>query len=129
MITPRRIALCRAADLAGYRTALVDIVRTLEATLAADTFVLVPTSAAAGQLRRTIRERLGAVEALPLVGTRADLYHSLLERLPSPPRMLTAFERDAMLAAGARDAEDAGAPRSTITSAALVERLMILTVC
>ena len=126
MITPRRIALCRAADLAGYRTALVDIVRTLEATLAADTFVLVPTSAAAGQLRRTIRERLGAVEALPLVGTRADLYHSLLERLPSPPRMLTAFERDAMLAAGARDAEDAGAPPPFHVRPALVAEMLAL---
>ena len=44
MITPRRIRLLRAPDLAGYRSTLVDLTRALDASTAADTFVLVPTT-------------------------------------------------------------------------------------
>lgn len=126
MITPRRIALRRAADLAGYRARLIELVRTLDVDRAFDTFVLVPTVAAAGQLQRTIRERLGPATPLPLIGTRADLYRVLVERLPSAPRMLTAFEREAMLAAGAREAEEAGAPPPFHVRPALVAEMLAL---
>jgi RecB family exonuclease len=127
VITPRRITLRRAADLSGYRATLVDLTRTLDAGRAADTFVLVPTAAAARQLQRTIRERLpDFTGALPLIGTRADLYDQLIERLPSPVRMLTAFEREAMLAAGAREAEEAGVPPPFHVRPALVAEMLAL---
>lgn len=127
MITPRHITLRRAADLRGYRAALVDLARTLDAARAADTFVLVPTAAAARQLERTIRERLPDLSGpLPLIGTRADLYDQFIGRLPSPPRTLTPFEREAMLAAGAREAEDAGAPPPFHVRPALVAEMLAL---
>jgi len=126
VITPRRITLRRAADLTGYRAALIDIVRTLDPDRAADTFLLVPTSAAAQQLERTIRERLTHTAPLPRIGTREDLYHQFIERLPSSPRVLTAFEREAMLAAGAREAEDAGAPPPFHVRPALVAEMLAL---
>ena len=50
MITARRLRLLRARDLAGYRSALTNIARTLDSQLSASAFVLVPTSAAAAQL-------------------------------------------------------------------------------
>ena len=126
MITPRRITLLRAADLSGYRTAIVDLARTLDADRAGDTFVLVPTAAAAQQLERTIRERLPQIGPLPRIGTRADLYQQFIERMASPPRMLSAFEREAMLAAGAREAEEVGAPPPFHVRPALVAEMLAL---
>jgi hypothetical protein len=54
VITPRRIRLLRSTDLAGYRSTLVDLTRNLDSSSAADTFVVVPTSAAREQLARTL---------------------------------------------------------------------------
>ena len=105
MITPRRIRLLRAPDLAGYRHTLAALARALDPSTAADAFVLVPTAAAALQLARTLDERLRDHPHRPLAGSRGDLYDTLIARLPEPPRLLTAFEREAMLAAGAREAE------------------------
>ncbi|MBM3806955.1 MAG: PD-(D/E)XK nuclease family protein [Acidimicrobiia bacterium] len=126
MITSRRIRLLRTPDLAGYRSALVDAVRSLDASTAPDTFILVPTTAAAKQLRRTIGERLGDRTAWPPIGMRADLYALLIDRLPSPPRLLSSFEREAMLAAGGREAEEAGAPPPFHVRPALVADMLSL---
>ena len=112
VITPRRIRLYRAPDLAGYRQHLVDLVRALDPARAADTFV----AGADPRCRRTTdphaRRAALVTGAAPLIGSRADLYDELIARLPSGPRMLSAFEREAMLAAGAREAEESGAPRA-----------------
>ncbi len=126
MITPRRITLLSVADLAGYRDTLVALSTSLDADRAADTFILVPTAAAARQLQRTIRERHPGSGVLPQIGTRADLYQQLSERMPSPPRVLSGFEREAMLAAGAREAEDAGAPPPFHVRPALVAEMLSL---
>src|SRR5687767_10816383 len=109
---PRRTRLLRAGDLAGYRQHLIDLASQLTSETAAATFVLVPTAAAAEQLQRTWRERLGesAHVAWPRIGSRADLYDDLAARLTSRPRLLPDVEREAMLAASAREAEDAGHP-------------------
>lgn len=125
MITPRRLRLVRAPDLAGYRQHLVDLARGLDAHQAADTFVLVPTRAAAEQLTRTFTERR-SVTHVPLIGSRAELYDEWLKRLPSPPRMLSAFEREAMLAAGAREAEEAGAAAPFHVRPALIAEMLAL---
>jgi RecB family exonuclease len=126
VITPRRIRLLRAPDLAGYRHTLVGLTRTLDSTTAADTFFLVPTAAAAAQLARTLDARLPDHAARPRMGSRADLYDVLIERLPEPLRMLTAFEREAVLAAGAREAEDAGAPPPFHVRPALIAEMLAL---
>ena len=76
MITPRRIRLLRAPDLAGYRSTLVDLARELDPASAADTFVLVPTRAAAEQLTRTLDDRLPRDHraTAAAIGSRGDLY-------------------------------------------------------
>lgn len=88
--------------------------------------MLVPTSAAAAQLSRTLRERLGAEAALPRIGSRDDLYAELRRRLPSASRELSSFEREAMLAAGAREAEELGTPPPFHVRPALVAEMLAL---
>ena len=130
MITPRRIRLLGTPDLAGFRSQLVDLVRRVTPAQAADTFILVPTRAAAEQLRRTLEDRLLTAEAparvWPHIGSRSDLYDHVIARLPSPPRLLSGFEREAMLAAGAREAEEAGAPPPFHVRPALIAEMLDL---
>jgi hypothetical protein len=137
VITPRRIRLFRAPGLAAYRQHLAD----LSSTLTSDAFVLVPTMAAAEQILRTnlkVRyykdsrgndsgdndsggnEPLGSFS----IGSRADLDDHLITRLPSPLRLLTPFEREAMLAAGAREAEESGAAAPFHVRPALIAEML-----
>jgi RecB family exonuclease len=105
VITPRSTRLLRVPDLAAFRTTLTDIAGSLTLTEARDTFVLVPTRAAAEQLRRTFEDRLLTTRetlVLPVLGTRGDWYNELAARFPLAPRLLNAFEREAILAAVAR---------------------------
>lgn len=125
MITPRRVRLLPATDLAAYRSALVDLARALDPS-AADTFVIVPTSAAAEQLTRTLDNRLPDRKSRPLIGSRADFYEALVARLPEPPRLLTGFEREAVLGAGARAAEESGTPPPFHVRPALIAEMLAL---
>jgi len=124
VITPRRTRLLRAADLAGFRAQIVEIVRGL--TFGGDTFVLVPTRAAGEQLRRTLQARLGTSAVEPAIGTRGDLYDLLTARVRSDARMLSAFEREALVAAAAREAEEAGLPPPFHVRPALVAEMLAL---
>ncbi len=124
MITPRRTRLLRAADLAGFRAHLVAIARDWGGD--ADSFVLVPTRAAGEQLRRLLTSRLGVTAAVPAIGTRADLYDGLLARLRPGVRTLSGFERETLIAAAARDAEDAGIPPPFHLRPALVAEMLAL---
>ncbi len=133
MNTPRHTRLLRAPDLAGYRAHLIDLARSLDPDAAAATFVLAPTQAAAVQLARTLdpstRDR-GAVGTHVArswhIGTRADLYEHLLARLPNPPSRLSEFEREAMLGAAARDAEEGGHAAPFHVRPALVAEMLAL---
>ena len=124
MITPRRTRLLRAADLAGFRAHLADLARAVPAD--GDCFLLVPTQAAAEQLRRTLRARLGETASVPTMGTRADLYDRLLARVRPDARTLSGFEREALIAAAAREAEDAGVPPPFHVRPALVAEMLAL---
>ena len=73
--------------------------------------VIVPSAAAADQLRRTFENhRLLASSpadralVLPQILTRSGWYDAMHSRLPSPPRRLTDLEREVLLNAAARDA-------------------------
>jgi len=125
-IDARRTRLLRAPDLAGYRAHLIDLVRALDPATAADTFILVPTQAAAAQLKRTLDERLPDSRVRPHIGTRSDFYEELLARLPEPPSRHSEFEREAMLAAAARDAEEGGHPAPFHVRPALVAEMLAL---
>jgi RecB family exonuclease len=126
VITPRRIRLLDSPDLAGYRSTLVDLARALDASTAADTFVVVPTAAAAEQLRRTLDERVRDHAHRPQIGSRSAFYDALMARLPQPVRLLTAFEREAILAAGAREAEESGSPPPFHVRPALIAEMLAL---
>lgn len=125
MITPRRTRLLRAPDLSGFRSHLVELAGALDAAAAADTFVIVPTRAAAEQLRRTFAARgLSPASPLPHIGTRSDFYDLLASRLEQRPRMLSPFEREALLGAAARDAEESGvAPPFHVRPALVAEMI------
>jgi RecB family exonuclease len=145
VIAPRRTRLVRVPDLAGLRAWLVELARTFDPIAAADTFVVLPTRAAAEQLRRTIEDALleGAGQALvmPRMGTRADLYDAFAARVPpqcpeerpsgapAPPRVLgtlSGVEREVLLAAAAQDAISAGLrPPFALRPALLAEMLVL----
>ena len=111
MITPRRTRLLRAPDLSGFRSHLVALAAGLDAAPAEDTFVLVPTRAAAAQLRRTLAAHglpRASDRPLPHIGTRSDCYDLLASRLDPRPRLLSPFEREVLLNAAAREAEESG---------------------
>ena len=130
MISPRHTRLLRAADPASLRRAIAAIVGALSPQDATATFVLVPTRAAAEQLRRTLEELLldatRPAVAFPAIGPRADLYDLLHERLPAAPRRLSAFEREVMLAASARQADTGGAPAPFALRPGLVAEILQL---
>jgi RecB family exonuclease len=117
--SPRRIRLLRAADLAGLRSHLISLAQEAPP----DSFVLVPSRAAAEQLARTLEAAVSPGHR-PRIGTRAELYDELVARLPDQPRRLSEYERDAMLAAAARDAEDAGHPPPFHLRPALVAEMV-----
>src|SRR5687768_7733141 len=126
--TPRRTRLLRAGDFAGYRQHLIDLALELTSDTAAGTFVLVPTVAAGDQLQRTLQERLGESTrgSWPKIGTRGDLYDDLAARLAERPRVLSDVEREAMLAACAREAEEAGDAAPFHLRPALVAEMIAL---
>ena len=112
MITPRTTRLLRVPDLAAFQSTLTGIVESLPVDEPRHTFVLVPTRAAAEQLRRTIEDRLltpvRPALVFPILGTRTDLYDELATRCAEPPRMLNAFEREVLLSAIARGLTEEG---------------------
>src|SRR5687768_7730271 len=126
--TPRRTRLLRAGDFAGYRQHLIDLALELTSDTAAGTFVLVPTVAAGEQFQRTLQERLGEStrRSWPTIGTRGGLYDDLAFRLAERPRVLSDVEREAMLAACAREAEEAGDPAPFQLRPALVAEMIAL---
>ena len=112
MTTPRQTSLHRAADLDGFRRAIATLVAEGQPFAVRDTFVVVPTRAAADELRSTL-EHLAftgghAALCLPLIGTRADLVDALAARLSEPLPRLTAFDREVMLGRAARAARAKG---------------------
>ncbi len=112
MITSRRTRLHRVPDLAAFRSTIADWILDLPLAEAGGAFVLVPTRAAAEQLRRTVEDRglRGSRPALawPFIGPRQDLYDEIAARLTPAPTLLAPTEREVILAAKARQISDAG---------------------
>jgi RecB family exonuclease len=69
-----------------------------------DVVIVVPTRAAAAILQRTLGDVSAAETRMPAIVTRDELYDLLHARLASPPRRLTALERDVIAQAAARAA-------------------------
>ncbi len=130
MITPRRIRLTRAPDLAAFRTTLADWLLALSYAQARDTCVLVPTRAAAEQLRRTVED--GALSThqtaivWPVLATRQDLYDEFASRLAARPKRLSPFEREVLLAAACRAVTASGLTLPYEARPALVAEMLAL---
>ena len=114
MIAPRATRLVRVPDLASFRQVILD--RALEGTMTdvRGRAILVPSHAAAEQLRRTIEDhRLAAGSGalvLPSLLTRADWRAALHADLPRPLAAVDGFEREVLLQAAARAAIADGCP-------------------
>ena len=110
MITPRQTRLFRAADLRAFQRTIRRLAGHTDVWRARSCAVIVPSAAAADQLRRTLENHrlLAASPAdralvLPHILTRSGWYDAMHSRLPSPPRRLTDLEREVLLNAAARD--------------------------
>jgi RecB family exonuclease len=109
VITPRRITLISVPGLRALQRAIAQACAPADAALARATAVLVPTRAAAAQLRRTLEElwliRQGACAVVfPDILTRTDWYRRMSERVGSGCRVLSDIEREVLMGAAARDA-------------------------
>lgn len=119
MITPRQTRLLRVPALQSFQHVLGLIAIQMDPMLSRSCAFLLPSRAAAGQLRHTFETvALGANEgrdadaALPLPDllTRDDWYQRLHERLWAGPPLLNEFEREVMMSAAAREAAENGTP-------------------
>lgn len=130
MITPRKTTLCRVPGLAAFRETLSNQLLELPVEQSGDTCILVPTRAAAEQLRRTVENRALAAgrQAVvwPVMATRRELYDELGSRLAVPPRPLSPFEREVILSAVARELLDAGLPLPFKLRPGLVAEMLAL---
>ena len=116
MITPRRTRLLRVAGPQSFQEAIAAVTRTHDPWRARNTAVLVPTRAAAAQLRRTLEELLllrepsRPVLVFPEVLSRDDWHAALSERLAPPAALLSGVERYVCMLAAARSAAGGAAP-------------------
>lgn len=133
MITPRQTRLFRAPDLRAFQRTIRRLAGHTDVWRARSCAVIVPSAAAADQLRRTLENhRLLATSpadralALPQILTRSGWYDAMHAQLPSPPRRLTDLEREVLLNAAARDVAAAEAePPFRLRAGLLVEMLAL----
>ena len=128
MIAPRTTRLIRVPDLRSFRHAILD--RATGGSLGdiRGRAIIVPSQAAAGQLRRTIEDtRLTAGPAavvLPSLLTREDWRAALYAGLWGRVSAVDGFEREVLLLAASRDARAGGAaPPFTIRPGLITEML------
>ncbi len=133
MITPRQTRLFRTADLRAFQHTIRRLAGHTDVWRARSCAVIVPSAAAADQLRRTFENHslLAASSTdralgLPHILTRSGWYDAMHSRLPSPPRRLADLEREVLLNAAARDAAASESePPFRLRAGLLVEMLAL----
>jgi RecB family exonuclease len=127
-VNARSSCLHRARGLETFRRAIAGLVDEAQPFAAHDLFVVVPTRAAADELRHTLedlawqsgRPALG----MPRLGTRDDLLAALARRLDDPPELLRDFDREVILGRAAREAAaGAAAPPFALRPGLVAEML------
>lgn len=109
-ITPRQTRLIRVRDLGAYQHAIASLAREGGVRGARSRAVIVPTTAAARQLRRTLEVSAGSSAfVLPHLVTRDGWYALMHGAIAAAPALIDSFEREVMLYAAALEARDAGA--------------------
>jgi RecB family exonuclease len=143
-VTPRRTRLVRTPDLPHFQRAIAVAALDADPAIARDTAVLVPTFAAADELRQTLeelslveewrpseaeRERVGQGTwpsglsfVLPHLVTRAGLYELLAARLDATPPMVDRLGREVLFEGAAARAVASGvAPPFEVRPALIAE--------
>jgi len=112
VITPRQTRLVRTAGPRAFQAAIAASACDGPRDARHARAVIVPTGAAADQLRRTIaRARPGDdPEALPALASRDEWYDLLHRSLAAAPPRTSEFEREVLFGRAAREAAAAGAP-------------------
>lgn len=111
MITPRQTRLFHTTDLASFRRTILSCVSEISAWDRRASAVIVPSHAAADQLRWTLEQRAlapGTAQVLPLLLTRDELYAEVHRRMDAPPPMLGPIERLVCARAAADEALASG---------------------
>ena len=107
--TPRQTRLVRVPDLAAYQHAIAQLALAGDVADVRRRAVIVPTGAAARQLRRTLEtSSADGAFVLPHLVTRDGWYGRMHDAMPGAPRRMDGFEREAMLYRAALDAQGAG---------------------
>jgi len=128
--TARKTRLYRAANLRAFQRIIRLLTRHADLSRLRNSAVIVPTAAAADQLRRTfesgVLEQSDAIDraiALPQLLTRSTWYEEMHSRLPSPPPRLNDLEREILLKSAARDAKEQNPAPFGLRAGMLVEML------
>ncbi len=110
MITPRTTRLVRVSGSRRLSGALCGLAATPDPLALRDVLLVLPTRAAAQQVRRACEAGLGegAAALVPTMVTRAELTVTLARRVPGMPLPLSGLERDVLMGAAARAAAAEG---------------------
>jgi len=132
VITPRQTRLYRAEDLRSFQRTIRRLASHADVRRARSSAVIVPSMAAADELRRTLENhRLQTVSSsdralwLPRLLTRAGWYDAMHSLLPAPPRRLGELEREVLISAAARDVAKEVAPPFRLRAGLLLEMLAL----
>ncbi len=131
MITPRRTRLVRVPDLHAFHRAIAEHACTGSVADIRSSAVLVSTHAAAEQLRHTLENlvllaagRCAGAAVWPEILTRDGWYERLRHAATGVPQLLSAIEREVLMARAAREAIAAGhAPPFHVRPALVAEML------
>lgn len=132
MTTPRATRLVRVPSLREARRFLLECAAPRDVGDIRRTAILVPTHAAAEQLRRGMEQAAPphAVVVLPHLLTRGDWITWLFNHVIGAPPLLSPHEREMMLAAAARAAIAGGAvPPFSVRTALVGEMLAFYDAC
>jgi len=132
VITPRQTRLYRAEDLRSFQRIIRHRARQTDVWRAQNCAVIVPSAAAADELRRTLENHHLQTNAssdralcLPQLLTRAGWYDAMHARLPEPPRRLSELEREVLVSAAARDVAKDVEPPFRLRAGLLLEMLAL----
>src|SRR5687768_15866256 len=124
--TPRQTRLVRVPDLGAYQQAIAQLALAGDLAAVRRRAVIVPTGAAARQLRRTLETSSPSDGAfvLPHLVTRDGWYERMHDAMRESPRRMDPFEREAMLYRAALDAQAAGIAPPFVIRAGIVAAML-----
>jgi RecB family exonuclease len=125
LVSPRTTRLVRVPDLRTFRQTVAELASGGAVSDVRDRLVVIPTRAAAAYLGDAVaRMHASEVTALAAFVTRDELCARFAERLPAPPPLLRAAERDVLMGVACRAAAEQGAQPPFRLRPALVAEML-----